>query len=1063
MEPVITSALGKAISTVVVKSLKEMSSNLFNKDLENILINKTDFDFIIDQKILLEEFPEIEVKPLAQFLKSEYVELIVQQIYNPDLTRNSIEEIRNEFCLSFSSYFEVEISLCNSFASTLFEILIEGCKITLNKAISQGLISALDAKTQFRLNLIEDKLDKINKNIKDSQIAIENDIAQMVNIIKSSGLIDFPKDQNITFPNSDTILNEIGDWIETAKHSWDVNNDFNEALRIYGIAENKLKTHPNNELLLKVLVGKSVCFHYKGNTGMANKLLQQAKEIDEKHPIVLANISSILRTSGNIDEAEIYANKALEYDNHCILAKTVLALIEYKKGNLSEALRMLKEAININQNDAYPVYSMSYIYSKENQFEEAIDYGKKAVNMEKTTPSYYQHLGNIYLEASSPKNEIFIKDEFYKKINKDFILKSIQCFEKAIELNISQNNEHLNSSIYPNLASALLVNDHFEASIEFNEKAIECGIEFDEIYMNLGMAHISLGNFKKCIEYYEPLVAKGIDSFVVRANLSLAYLIDNRLDDAELLLETLISKSPEHLYLHIHLAQVKDKKREFQQGIEVLNRASKSIPLNWHANYLLGRLHYKNEVYDLAARYFKQAIKQNNEAIIPIRDLIDLYLECQMPEYALKYAEDLVDLNPENKSIHYFNIAVIHHDMEDYLSSIEYAKKALELGYEDVKVYRLICTSLLIECLIEEARNYFDAGLKDYPEDLDLRHNYAILLSQTGDTEEAIDILNNLIESDNESVAAHITLSNIYYSLGNDEMAIEYATKATTIKPEDEYAHFILGNILSKVGRIDEAVDQFNIMRNINPKSKLVIYAPIEHILSIFDNQFDELKDAIDEYENGYITLSRASEIAHVSISNILNHSNNEKIAKSLNLSDDQLKSIEDITIKKKSVVVDIAILEILSQVGELQLLHLCFDNVYVTKEFENDIFKRLYRAEEPYREIRTKLSISKNGWIKGLVPNKESSSFLSKILPISMFSRKEIEFISLAIDNGAIYLTEDLLARYKMRDLNIPAFGLYGFLNSAIENKLIIKEAAVVLYEKLSEKKYISHFYDLK
>lgn len=1058
MEPAITTAIMRIVPHVAIKSLKHFSSKLFNKDIENILINKTDFEFIIDQKILLEDLPQIEVKPLVLFLKSDDVELIVQQIYNPDFTRNNIEEIRNEFCLSFSRYFEVEITKFNSFASNIFDILIEGCKITLDKAISQGLISAHDAKTQFRLSLIEDKIDEINDNVKD----IGEHITQVVNMIQSSGTMNFLNDQNITITSKDTILNEIGEWIEAAKHSWSMNNDFDEALRIYGISENKLQNHPNNELLLKVLVGKSVCFHNKGNSGMATQLLQKAKEIDEENPIVLANISSFLRVNGNIGEAKNYANKSLEYDQHCTLAKTVLALIEYEKGNLKEALRLLKEATTINPKDAYPVYSMSYVYLKENEYKEAIDYGKKAVNMEKTTPSYHQHLGDVYLEACSPKNEIYIKDEFHKEINKDFVLKSIQCFEKAIELNSSQNNEHLNSAIYPNLASAFLVNDNFEASIEFNEKAIECGIELDEIYMNLGMAHISLGNFKKCIEYYEPLVDKGIDSFVVRANLALAYMVENSLDEAELLLNTLISESPEYLHLHIHLAQVKYEKGEFQEGIETLNNASKHVSLNWEANHLLGRLHHKNENYELAAKSFKQSIEQNAEAIISREALVNLYLECKMAKYALKYAKELVVLNPDKKSQNCHNLAIIHYNMGDHLKAIGYAQKALEHDFKEVQVYRLLCTSLSIECLIDEARTFFKEGLEAYPEDVELNYNYAVLLTQIGEIDEAISILNWLSEPNINFTPAHISLSNIHYSMKNDEKAIEHATKATLNEPDDEYAHFILGNTLLKIGKVDEAVEQFNIVRKINPKTKYVISAPVEHCFSIFDLQFDELKDAINDYENGYITLAKAAENAHLSTSNALNHSNNKKVAESLNLSEVQLEQIENTTMTKINAVVDITILEILAQTGDLDLLNRAFDNVYITKEFENKVSKNLYRDEEPYSEIRKKLSILNDGWIKGLTPNKENIKFLSKLLPTEVFSEKEFEFISLAINNDAVYLTEDLLVRHKIKE-NISTCGIFGLLSSAIKKDLITKDEGNILYEKLVEKEYVSHFYDFE
>ena len=297
----------------------------------------------------------------------------------------------------------------------------------------------------------------------------------------------------------------------------------------------------------------------------------------------------------------------------------------------------------------------------------------------------------------------------------------------------------------------------------------------------------------------------------------------------------------------------------------------------------------------------------------------------------------------------------------------------------------------------------------------------------------------------------------------NDEKAIEHATKATLNEPDDEYAHFILGNTLLKIGKVDEAVEQFNIVRKINPKTKYVISAPVEHCFSIFDLQFDELKDAINDYENGYITLAKAAENAHLSTSNALNHSNNKKVAESLNLSEVQLEQIENTTITKINAVVDITILEILSQTESLDLLNNAFDKIYVTKEFENMVSKNLYRDEEPYSEIRKKLSILKDGWIKGLTPNQENIKFLSKLLPTEVFSEKEFEFISLAIDNDAVYLTEDLLARQKMKEANISTCGIFGLLSSAIKKDLITKDEGTILYEKLVEKEYVSHFYDFE
>lgn len=908
--------------------------------------------------------------------------------------------------------------------------------------------------------MISDGSDINFNDIEKSQIAIGNGITQ-INEFAPIIIVHSPNDE-ITYSSKDTILKEIDEWIKTAKHLLDVNKDFDEALRVYEIAEDKLSNHNNEKFSVKVIVGKAVCYHYKGNANKACSLLRYAEKINPEHPQILANISSYLRSYGDIEEAEDYANKSLKYDQHCVLAKTVLALITYSKGNFDESLKLLKEARNIDEKDAYPLYSMSYIYSKEKKYEEAIIYGEKAVEFGNNVAPYHVHLGDLFLSSAFLHNGVFTDLEFNDVINRDYVQRSIQCFEKAIHLNSLQNNKHLNREIYKNLAIAFLFNHESEKSIEYFEKAIDDGLEDDEIYTYLGMAYSALGIYEKSIECYQPLIEKGTESFVVRVNLAVAYSIQNRFKDAEILLNKLIEDFPQRLRLYTNLSYVMYKKKEFQQGIEKLNEASQHLTLDCDAHYVLGKLYYKIEDYELAVKHLKKSIEINNEAFYSIRELIGLYVKCRMDKYALKYAEKLIALNYDNKSTDYHNIAVIYHNIGNYLKAIEYEKKALELGYRDVTVYKLLCICLMQECLIEDARTYFNEGLTVNPNDLELKHDYGIFLFQIGNLNEAVTLFNSLIEASNY-IAAYIFLANIYFLSGNYEKAIECATEATLNEPDNEQAHFILGKALSNAGKSDEAQKEFTIVQKINPKSKLVKFLPIEVSDLISDIQSDELQDIVNEYENASITLSKAVETADVSISDMLMYLNNKKVCMSLNLSSTDMEKNEKVDIIKKSAVVDIAILEILVRVGELDLLNQFFDHIYVTKEFECKTFNSMYEADNPYREIRLNLSIFKNGWIKGLIPIKDNVLFLSKILLNEIFSRKEIEGICLAIETESIYLTEDLLTRQKMKELNVPTCGLFGFLNSAIRRNIINKESGILLYEKLLERGFVSSFHDLE
>ncbi len=176
----ISSALKEITSTIIINGFKEVCKNIFNKNIETVIINEADFHSIIEDQILYEEFPDIEIRPLISFLKSYDVELIVRQIYIPD-AHKSHEAIKDDFCLLFSQHFDLKFKDCEPFALKIYFILVEGCKLTLNKAILEGNISAHDAKTQFSLSLIEDKIDTIAEDVTSIKKKVDIHFGKVIN------------------------------------------------------------------------------------------------------------------------------------------------------------------------------------------------------------------------------------------------------------------------------------------------------------------------------------------------------------------------------------------------------------------------------------------------------------------------------------------------------------------------------------------------------------------------------------------------------------------------------------------------------------------------------------------------------------------------------------------------------------------------------------------------------------------------------------------------------------------------------------------------------------------
>lgn len=814
--------------------------------------------------------------------------------------------------------------------------------------------------------------------------------------------------------------------------------EYDKALEYYEDARVKLEKSPSKISQVKVIIGEAVCYHKKGNLSRAKTLIFEAKNVDPKNPIVLANIASYLK-SENPKEAEIYAKEALELDQNNFLAKCVMGLLEYDKGNTTESLRILKQASSIKPNVGYPFSCMGYVYSHEEDYKNALKYEKEAVKIEPEEPFFCMELAIHYMNLAFTENGVWIHSEFKKNVTMEYVEKALECLEKAKEMSESQGNRYLNCEIYIHLSRVYLAKGKYNKSIEYCNLALDGGLDITEIYVILGEAYGGCQNYDKVIEHYEPLIKKdnltGNNLFIVKVNLAVAYFFKNELNKAEKLLEKVIDENPENVNLYIQLSYVLEKKGDIDKAISTLNKIRETPQKPWDFYYMMGRLNHKNIDYESAVQNFKESILKNSEAIAPRMDLINLYIECNMYKYAIKQAKELVQL--DLTGINYYNLASLYYEVHDYKESAFFASKALEANYDDVETHRLLCNSLLQANKVCEAKDEFENALKKYPDDLNLKLNYSIALSTLGDSEKAIEILTQIINNNPKCVFAYISMSKIYYKESSYEKALENAKKAVFIEQENEDAHFVIGCSLLKLGRNDEAVIEIQKVIEINPNSDCAWSVNAEEGIENLDYTITIFNNIIEKYEEGTITISKASEILIRDTFELLGCINNVKVAKSLSLSDEKIDKFRNSPVNKRDILVDETILGILAKIGSLDLLRKTFDHVYITKNLEDKIVTGPYLKDHPYREVKNELQVV-GGWIESLIPSDTVINFIKKIIYKKELSKNDILFISLALDKDLLCLTEDLLLRIQLENINKSTCGIVGFINNAINKSLI-------------------------
>lgn len=115
--------------------------------------------------------------------------------------------------------------------------------------------------------------------------------------------------------------------------------------------------------------------------------------------------------------------------------------------------------------------------------------------------------------------------------------------------------------------------------------------------------------------------------------------------------------------------------------------------------------------------------------------------------------------------------------------------------------------------LCANERNYEEAGVA-YRKALELSGGDSILymrlgqvLYKNGSLEEAVDLVKNAIELNNDCAESHYTLAHIYYGMDKCEVALPHADKACLMQPRNHIYLTTRSNILANLCRYDEAVD----------------------------------------------------------------------------------------------------------------------------------------------------------------------------------------------------------------------------------------------------------------
>ena len=254
-------------------------------------------------------------------------------------------------------------------------------------------------------------------------------------------------------------------------------------------------------------------------------------------------------------------------------------------------------------------------------------------------------------------------------------------------------------------------------------------------------------------------------------------------------------------------------------------------------NFAMGRLYAelagseggRNDYVTKAIQHYLEALKQDPSAGMILEELTDLYIQSGRLRDAVTQAEDLLAQNPDNLGARRMlgriytrmigdaqqgriNQEMLRRATEQYQKITEKDPKDVESWVTLGRLYRVANNS-------GDAEKAYNAALKVEPDNEDALTGLAILYSELGDTQRAIDKLKAVTDK-NPSENTLVALASAYEQLKDFKSASDVLKKALDANPNGENTRVrkMLAQDLYFSGQNDEALSLYQQLGKEDPK-----------------------------------------------------------------------------------------------------------------------------------------------------------------------------------------------------------------------------------------------------
>jgi tetratricopeptide (TPR) repeat protein len=223
----------------------------------------------------------------------------------------------------------------------------------------------------------------------------------------------------------------------------------------------------------------------------------------------------------------------------------------------------------------------------------------------------------------------------------------------------------------------------------------------------------------------------------------------------------------------------------------------------------------------LAKKALKMALEQHPSSHELMLLQSEVFILDEKYSAALELLDYIENLTPHDEeiSLQRANIASKKNNHKD---SIAHLHKALELSEDPLEIWNLLGMEHLLAEEYEDASYFFRNCISDNPQDYSSMYNLLYAYEQLNKIEDAITVLNEVLEVDPYSEVAWHQLGLVLAKKGRQKEALSAFDFAIISDDAFTGAYIEKGKLLEQMGRFNEALNNYEVVLNTNDPSAFV-------------------------------------------------------------------------------------------------------------------------------------------------------------------------------------------------------------------------------------------------